>query len=79
VQWPGECPLNEADCAYLIRVLTVDGPQTAAEIRCCEEVGLPIPQIAERNEAVMSQARLMLEKFWPQRIPDSLRGPQPVG
>ena len=68
-QWPGKCPLNEADCAFFVRMLTQDGPLTAQEAACCEEVNLPLPEVVQRNDALMAQARLLLEKFFPQRMP----------
>jgi len=72
MQWPGKCPLNEADCAFFIRMLQQDGPQTAAEAQCCEEVGLPLPEVTQRNDALMAQARLLMEKFFPQRMPSEV-------
>ena len=68
-QWPGKCPLNDADCAFFIRMLTQDGPQTAQEAACCEEVQLPLPDVVQRNDALMAQARLLLEKFFPGKMP----------
>lgn len=71
-----ECPLNESDFAACIRILTERSPKTQAELARCERVGLPIPQVKEKDDANRTAAELILREFCPHRLPQPI---SPVG
>jgi hypothetical protein len=69
-------PLTEADCAYCLKIITQDSPQTQAEIARLERLNLPVPQLAEQDAAQRAQAELIIREFWPNRLPLNV---SPVG
>lgn len=71
-----DCPLSQADFDYCVRILTERSPQTQAEIARCERVGLPVPQVAEKDAANRTAAEMILREFCPHRLPQNI---SPVG